>query len=358
MSSPVKLKDQRIRLLGIPLVGGLVSWLFFSPVGEWGLVAFLYDWLITTAHTAVFWEGGRAIYRQARRWFPAVSLNKPRLLWIAVLSLLFGMTFALFAYYGLHALLAKISLTRAAQQPSLVDEFKSAFIPLLGCGAIYEGVFYFKQLQQALVQAEQLKKANAESQLEALKNQVNPHFLFNSLNTLTTLIDEDSALAIQFVQKLARVYRYVLDINEVKSVPLADELTALQSYLFLLQIRFGPNLHVDLNLPDNVMAAHIVPLALQMLVENAVKHNTVSSHKPLQIRIFLENNRLIVQNYLQPKQTFIPKGRSDSTGLGLDNIRQRYQLLASQSVDIIVTTQQFIVSLPLLPATVYEPVTY
>lgn len=202
-------------------------------------------------------------------------------------------------------------------------------------------------------EAEQLKRENVQSQLETLKNQVNPHFLFNSLNTLAAIIPEDVDLAVEFVQKLSKVYRYILEIRDAQVVRLRDELVALQAYNFLLQIRFSTNLRIRVALPENRLDDWIVPLSLQMLIENAVKHNTISTQKPLVIEVFVEKDNVIVRNNLQRKNQ-----STDSTGLGLPNIQNRYQLLANQPVHVIVTAQTFTVSLPLLPAPAYERVTH
>ena len=272
-SAPVVLfNDRLMRLIGIPVVAFMMPLLFFGDTLQNGLYAYLPTWIYSLTHTLVYWEGSRRIYLETRRWFPAVSQTTRRLAWLTGLSLVFCMFFSLFVCYGLNELLNWFFTKKNDHKPGVVDEYKASLIPLVICLTIYECIFYFRQLQAALIEAEQLKQANLQSQLETLKNQVNPHFLFNSLNTLTALIPEDPALAVQFVQKLARVYRYILDIRELQTVALADELASLRAYTFLLQIRFGDNLSVHFDLPDDALTERVVPLSLQMLVENAVKH--------------------------------------------------------------------------------------
>ena len=344
----VHLDDRLMRLIGIPLVGFLMPLLFFGNTLQNGLVAYLPAWISSTAHALVYWEGSRVIYLQTRRWFPAVTQTARRLLWLAGLTVVFTIVFSVFFCYGLNELTNWWFPTMPKKQLTIIEQYKVTLIPLVICLAIYECIFYFQQLRVALREAEHLKQANLQSQLETLKNQVNPHFLFNSLNTLTALIPEDPDLAVRFVQKLAKVYRYILEIRELQTVSLADELAALRAYNFLLQIRFGNNLCIQLDLPDHRLCDRVVPLSLQMLVENAVKHNIISTHKPLRIRVFIEHDRIIVQNNLQRKGQFTTDEADDSTGVGLQNIRNRYQLLAGERVDVIVTTQQFAVSLPLL----------
>jgi two-component system, LytTR family, sensor kinase len=352
---PVQFDDRLLRLVGIPVVGFLMPMLFFGGTIQNGLVAYLPMWISSTAHTLVYWEGTRFIYFQTRRWFPEVAQTMRRLLWLTGLTLLLSAFFSLFVCYGLNVILHGLFPNKPGHIPTILEEYKATLIPLVICLSIYECISYFRQLQAALLEAEQLKQANLQSQLETLKNQVNPHFLFNSLNTLTALIPEDPALAVRFVQKLAKVYRYILEIRELQTVSLADELSALRAYTFLLQIRFGDNLHIHFDLPADRLCDQVVPLSLQMLVENAVKHNVISTHRPLTIRVFLRKDRLIVQNNLQRKGQTEPDAADESTGLGLQNIRNQYQLLAGERVDVIVTTQQFAVSLPLLTSSVYEP---
>ena len=209
---------------------------------------------------------------------------------------------------------------------------------------IYEAAYYMTALGKSLKMQEQLKRQNVESQLEILKNQVKPHFLFNSLNTLTSLIPDDPDLAVDYVQKLSKVYRYILEIKDKKLIPLQEELDCIKAYLFMLSIRFGENLRTEIDETDLNFNDHIVPLSLQLLVENAVKHNIISSKKPLTIKIHKgKNDSLMVCNNLQRKSQTMP-----STKTGLDNIKSRYKILANKEVEVIVTDKDFTVTLPLV----------
>ncbi len=209
---------------------------------------------------------------------------------------------------------------------------------------IYEAAYYMTALGKSLKMQEQLKRQNVESQLEILKNQVKPHFLFNSLNTLTSLIPDDPDLAVDYVQKLSKVYRYILEIKDKKLIPLQEEMDCIKAYLFMLRIRFGENLKTEIDETDLNFNDHIVPLSLQLLVENAVKHNIISSKKPLTIKIHKgKNDSLMVCNNLQRKSQTMP-----STKTGLDNIKSRYKILANKEVEVIVTDKDFTVTLPLV----------
>lgn len=208
----------------------------------------------------------------------------------------------------------------------------------------YMSFYYLNQLKKSIKKQELLKRQNLESQLEILKNQVNPHFLFNSLNTLTSLIPEEPNLAVDYVQKLSKVYRYILEIKDKKLIPLQEELACIKSYLYMLNIRFGDKLQFEIDETELDFNHHVVPLSLQLLVENAVKHNIISNKKPLLIKIHKgKNSSLLVSNNLQPKVQKMP-----STGTGLDNIRNRYKILSKEKVDVIVTNTHFTVSLPLV----------
>jgi len=196
--------------------------------------------------------------------------------------------------------------------------------------------------RQAAVDAEAAKRESIKAQYESLKNQVNPHFLFNSLNALTNLVYQDQDKAVKFIKELSDVYRYVLDTREKEVVPLDGELKFLKAYLYLQQIRFGEKLKIDLNLTDgNSMVA---PLALQMLVENAIKHNEISEEHPLTIRIFQRGKYIVVENTLQRKSVL----SQDSSGLGLENIRKRYEFLSNDKVDVKEDNGKFSVALPII----------
>ncbi|GAB3826006.1 hypothetical protein GCM10028895_36290 [Pontibacter rugosus] len=192
------------------------------------------------------------------------------------------------------------------------------------------------------INVERLKKESIASQYESLKAQVNPHFLFNSLNVLTSLVEIDQKQAVKFIRKLSEVYRYVLDSRQKEIVPLLEELHFAESYIYLQKIRHGKALQVqnDLPLDANLM---VVPLALQMLLENAIKHNVALEEQPLRVHLYLEDNYLVVQNNVQEKRI-----REESTGMGLPTINSRYVYLTGKKVLILSTEHNFIVKLPLL----------
>ena len=199
-------------------------------------------------------------------------------------------------------------------------------------------------MEEIHLKAEQLEKENLLSQFSALKSQVNPHFLFNSLSILSSLVKKDPDLSEQFIDRLARAYRYILEQRETDVVPLATELEFLQSYTFLLQTRFEHKFEVKIDLdPQTVHSTSIPPLTLQILVENAVKHNRMSEREPLLITISREGDRLCVRNNFRPRGAEVV-----STGMGLQNIMNRFALLTDKPVQAGEREDEFVVKVPLL----------
>lgn len=197
--------------------------------------------------------------------------------------------------------------------------------------------------RQAAIDAEKLQKESIAARYESLKNQVNPHFLFNSFNALSNLVYEDQDKAVKFIKQLSNVYRYVLETRDKELVTLQEELEFLNAYLYLQQIRFGEKLRVDIHLDD--VQSMVAPLVLQMLSENAIKHNVVSEENPLTIRIYCEGDYLVVQNNLQPKTVL----QEESSGIGLENICKRYEFLTDKKV-VVELADPFTVKLPIIPS--------
>ncbi|NDP20953.1 MAG: PAS domain S-box protein [Paludibacter sp.] len=201
-----------------------------------------------------------------------------------------------------------------------------------------------ESLTEARTQLINLQKENLQSQFDVLKQQVNPHFLFNSLNVLTSLIKLEPDLAEKFSEQLSKVYRYVLENKDNELVDLQTELNFLDAYIFLLNIRFVNKLKVNINIPEARRNDQIIPLAMQLLIENAIKHNTMSKSEPLHINIFIdENNMLNIVNNLQERPSQLA-----STGVGLKNILNRYQLLGITEPVFRKTTSEFIAQVPLV----------
>lgn len=202
--------------------------------------------------------------------------------------------------------------------------------------------------REATVRVERLEKETAIARLDSLRRQVDPHFLFNSLNALTSLVEENDPLrAVRFIRQLSQVYRYVLDSESQELVPLADELKFAENYLALQKTRLGDALAVEMNLPPAAVAPYYVPpLALQLLLENVLKHNAAYQADPLQLRVTLDPgaHTLTVRNTRRPRRL----APGESSGRGLANLAARYAFLTSQPVVSGEANGEFVVTLPLL----------
>jgi two-component system LytT family sensor kinase len=216
---------------------------------------------------------------------------------------------------------------------------------MLFSGMIYFVVFYLKLLtekQKNFLEIEQLKKEKLEAQLVSLKQQISPHFLFNSLSTLRTMVEQTDAK--KFINKLSDVYRYLLNLNENNLVSLKDEISFTDSYLYILKERFEDALIVENFLPTTIQDRKIPPMVIQLLIENVIKHNEASINKPLKITLSLfDDDSILISNTIQKKISTVP-----STGIGLDNIKLRYELLSDKNIIIKTEGMQFIVIIPIL----------
>jgi sensor histidine kinase YesM len=227
-----------------------------------------------------------------------------------------------------------------SEQPQF---YISALLITLVISLFFHAVYYYRELQKTKVKEQKVIAGAASAKFDALKNQLDPHFLFNSLNVLTSLIEENPDSAQKFTTALSKVYRYVLEQKNKELVTVDEELKFARTYMSLIKMRFEDSIIFEI--PDKASnpESKVVPLSLQLLLENAVKHNMVTSSKPLHIKIYEDGNHLVVMNNLQPKQIV-----KKSSGVGLDNIKQRYQLLTERKVYINQREKDFAVAIPML----------
>ena len=216
--------------------------------------------------------------------------------------------------------------------------FKST-IAGLSFGAV---IFIILLWQTSLKREQKLREENLIFQNETLKNQVNPHFLFNSLNTLSALVGTQSDIAEEFIHRLSSIYRYILENSSRDRVPLNLELSFIKDYFFLHKIRDDGKIHMEIEV-DETTNYEILPVSLQILVENAVKHNKATRESPLRISIYIENKYVIVKNNLQKMAVQLK-----STQIGLKNLAQRVSLISGKMLVIEETATDFIVKIPLL----------
>ncbi len=206
-----------------------------------------------------------------------------------------------------------------------------------------EAVIWYSKGKADRLKAERLERENSQIRFETLKSQLNPHFLFNSLNVLSSLVKKDSEKAQNFIDEFSSVYRYTLDVIEKPVVELREELSFAKSFLYLQKIRFENAVKTEINVDASMLTYFVPPLAVQTLLENSFKHNRSSANNPLNIKIYNEDGRLIITNNLQPKVV-----QSDSKGVGLNNLNKRYELLGDKLPQFSVTEKEYIAKIPLI----------
>jgi two-component system LytT family sensor kinase len=204
-------------------------------------------------------------------------------------------------------------------------------------------VYQSSQNQQVGIELERTKAANLGAQYELLKQQVNPHFLFNSLNTLKYMVESSDAHSVDFILKLSDFYRFTLESRKMDLIKLSEELEILDAYMFLLKARFEDGIDLSIDINKDQYQSFIPPFTLQLLIENCIKHNIVSLDRPLQIKLYSEDDSIVVENHLQLKRT--PEA---STGVGLENINQRYTHFLDKKVEIQLGETSFRIKLPII----------
>jgi hypothetical protein len=227
-----------------------------------------------------------------------------------------------------------------SQENIVFEAFVTILITYL-ITAIHELVYFYQQWKFHFSKSIRLEKDNIQAKYETLKTQINPHFLFNSLNSLTTLVD-DNEKAVEYIGNLSEFFRYMLSSRDKELVLVREEIKLLERYISLQQSRFINTLTVDVDVPEKFFHYAIPPLVLQMLVENSIKHNIISKDKPLKVTVRGNGDSIIVENNLQRKPGV------SSTGQGLKNITERYKLFTTRGIDVTETSSIFKVSIPLL----------
>lgn len=334
-----KLNDRWIKLIGIPAVefgtnlfyleSYRYDWLVYFRTSFFGLVYIYLMWELVTRW--LMWARARypRIEQTRRRilvtfvgYFILVALGQVSVVW------LFGVT-------GL----AGVPITREV----IVSQVVGGFLVVVIVGAVYEILYYFSKLKIAIIEAESAQKAQLQHQFDSLKAQINPHFLFNSLNSLGALIGENPRQATAFLDELSSVYRYLLQTGDRELTTLRQELAFIKSYYHLLKTRYGSAIALYREVDETLLDAQLPPLTLQLLVENAVKHNAILPENPLIISLLTtESGELVVANTIHRKSARVVSNR-----VGLANIASRYRLLGLPEPVIEDDEKFFIVRLPL-----------
>lgn len=321
-------------LFFVHLFDSLSTGVVLTQLLEQSIIGFIYAFVITAANayyndfiTSRYpWE----LQPKKRLWFGALGA-------VILTVLAFGMV-----RFFIHLFVYEKPLADFLVNERFIDYLFALMISIL-VSAIFHAFYFYKALQDTKVKEQKIIAGTAAAKFDALKNQLDPHFLFNSLNVLNSLIEENPAQAQKFTTALSKVYRYVLEQKNKDVVPVDEELQFAKTYVKLLKMRFEDSIVVSI--PDNCATpnAKIVPLSLQLLLENAVKHNSISATKPLHIRIYEEDDTLVVSNNLQEKNIV-----RRPSGVGLQNISQRYSLLGTRVMEIDKTATAFTAKLPML----------
>jgi two-component system LytT family sensor kinase len=329
--------------IGIPLLTFLLPFLFFGMTWQIFLDVFPQDYIEGLVYTTAFWTVCRFTIIHFRKKYPEWKDNLRRVLlqvfWISLLIFPIGLLITLSCGFIYANFLEYEDFKPTPLQAAVATYFTSFSIMTL-----YEAIYYLKKYGEAILEKEKIQRAHVQGQLDNLRNQINPHFLFNSMNTLMNLIPTDPNRAMNYLNKLSKFYRYTVSKQEATLNDLKSEIDNSQIFAELLLERFPQSLSFAFP-EDYPPQAQILPLCLQILIENAVKHNIVSNKKPLHIEIGVVEggSYLQVENNLQPKIQEVA-----STGMGLSNLRQRIAFFTDKPILVKEERHRFSIAIPLL----------
>jgi len=334
------IRDRYLRILFIPLLGiiipavsGIISYARYSTIEA--ITANIY--FIGTSFC--IWMGSNWIHIKLRSYFKIRRNPFPKIASLCAICLLYGISI------GSLSTMIWFFISREIFSWDRLFKFNIfCGLAIIVFTLVYEILFLNKERELDSKIVYQLDRERSQAELEALRNELDPHFIFNSLNTLNHLIVNSPQQAYMFNNKLAQVYKYFLINKNNELISLHDELEFIDSYFFLLQIRHDDKLNMQTELNENnERVIMIPPFALQILVENAIKHNEFNHENPLHIKIAMNHEYLKVSNNVKPKPYLV-----NSTGIGLKNLSSRYRLLCSRDIVVENTDKDFIVKLPLI----------
>ena len=328
-------------LILMPVVGVIIGALLYGKRMFTEPRTFFYAFLVIHLIGFISWYLHITSMHLLRVWFPSFNETLKRVLLLGTIHLALvslSMTVFFYGFDAIHFLGYKLDVYNFRM--SILVGIALTMI----ASTLWEGEYIFIKWKQSLEEKEQLEQLKLQNEFDSLKSQVNPHFLFNCFNTLSSLINEDPEQAEKFLNELSKVYRYLLKSNEDGLTTLKSELKFIESYFELLKTRHGDAVHIQFEV-DKKYEQYLLPsLSLQLLVENAVKHNVISRSQPLLIDIFTTaGSKLVVNNNLQKKIKKAPSNK-----IGIDNIRTKYELLDQPGFQVVEDARNFTVVLPLL----------
>ena len=308
------------------------------PEGQKLYLNFLY----TLLYTITLYMANSLVFRMMDRVFQGNRMSAKRLLAGFITSLLVSLTLIFLLRIFEDVVMEGRTWNDFISREKISDYYVAVIITMV-ITLLVHAFYFYKKYQENRVKQEKIIAGTASAKFETLKNQIDPHFLFNSLNVLSSLIEEDPDSAQRFTTSLSKVYRYVLEQRDKELVSVQEELAFARTYMNLLKMRFENSIYFEL--PESISnpEAKVVPLSLQLLLENTIKHNIVSQQKPLHIRIYEEGGYLVVQNDLRKKEVL-----RDRKGVGLQNIVSRYGIITTKKVQVLQDENYFTVKLPIL----------
>ncbi len=331
-------KKRFIYMLGIGL---LISSIFLGIIIRMPPHGYLPPTIFIVIATFIIIEGNLridALLNQKIKWF---ENPKKRILFQFIFASFFTITSVILIIRIAHFFIDKdgISPHGIFNDPILIPGILISIIVIL----IDIGIQFYSSLQATLLQTEKHKAESALAQLQNLKNQINPHFLFNNLSILSALVYKGDRKAVEFINEFSQVYRYALAHDKIELVSLEEELSFLNHYIYLLSIRFETGIDFNISIEGKQNVLHILPMCLQMLVENVIQHNEISIQKPLTVLIYSTPNSLIIQNKIQ-----LRRQKEESSKIGLENIKRRFSHFTKEEVVISNDGNNFKVILPLI----------
>jgi len=324
-------------LLAVLAAGIALFEIRFNPTS---LIYFTAAWVVVVL--LLLWMGNRLLTRLFNRYLSWLSYGNIRFF----VHLLCGVFYSLVVINGTYTALKYLLTIDPPTRGQLIVMNVYGAIIFIPAYSIYFSLHFLRSWRKSEVESEKFQKESMRSQLESLKSHLDPHFLFNNLNILSSLIDKDKARSKVFLDKFAEVYRLLLRSRTEDLVTLREELDFIESYCFLIQTRFEDSIRFHIDIPSNLHRFLLPPLTLQMLMENAIKHTLITEKKPLSVHIIAGHDHpsLVVSNTLNEKQNAM----ATTSGSGLENIRMRYRHFTSRDMEVEKTETEFKVTIPLI----------
>lgn len=329
---------RNVRTYVIILTGTFIGLLVRMASGQFSLAFNIILFFVSFFMISFTWEFLNFVNNRLNKVLPFEKNISQRIL----IQLTIGALFALLIRFGIYKF----------GEPALEFKLDSLFmastwvlyvLASVGINTIFFLKFFIARWKESILKTERLEKEKTQVQFDNLKNQLNPHFLFNALTSLNSLITENQQLASQFLQHMSKVYRYVLQNKEKNLVNLQTELDFIKNYVFLAETRFGGALKIKFEISNQAHEQAIVPVTLQILIENAIKHNIVEHERPLSIDVFTSGDYLVISNNLQKRKTV-----ETSNKLGLENLKSLYKFLTERPVIVEELQDRFNVKIPLI----------